>query len=229
MTDTLLDAARVAKAFAGVRALRGVSFDLRAGEVHGLVGENGAGKSTFIRIVTGAEAPDSGSLTIGGHAVTQLDPAAARSLGIAAIFQHPALFHGLTVAENIALPLDGRRSFRRVDWPARRHRASQLLEQIGATIDPDRDVESLSMPERQLVEIAKALGANARILIMDEPTASLTARETDRMLEVVRHLRASAAPASSISLTGSRRSSRLPTASPCCAMASRSRRSRAAR
>ena len=132
-------------------------------------------------------------MTIGGRALKQLDPAAARSLGIAAIFQHPSLFHGLTVAENIALPLDGGHPFRRVDWASRRRRASQLLEQIGASIDPDRDVESLSMPERQLVEIAKALGANARILIMDEPTASLTAREADRMLDVVRHLRASGA------------------------------------
>ena len=193
LTDILLNAARVTKAFAGVRALRGVSFDLRAGEVHGLVGENGAGKSTFIRIVTGAEFPDSGTLTIGGRAVTRLDPAAARSLGIAAIFQHPTLFHGLTVAENIALPLDGGHPCRRIDWSARRRRALQLLEQIGAVIDPDCDVESLSMPERQLVEIAKALGANARILIMDEPTASLTSRETDRMLDVVRHLRASGA------------------------------------
>ncbi len=193
MTDTLLEAARVTKAFAGVRALRSVSLDLRAGEVHGLVGENGAGKSTFIRIVTGAETPDSGTLTIGGRTVAALDPAAARSLGIAAIFQHPALFPGLTVAENIALPLDGGHPFRRVDWTARRRKASQILEQIGAAIDPDRDVESLSMPERQLVEIAKALGANARIMIMDEPTASLTAREVGRMLDVVRHLRASGA------------------------------------
>jgi rhamnose transport system ATP-binding protein len=161
--------------------------------VHGLVGENGAGKSTFIRIVTGAETPDSGTLTIGERTVAALDPATARSLGVAAIFQHPTLFPGLTVAENIALPLDGGRSFRRVDWTARRRLASRLLEQIGAAIDPDRDVDGLSMPERQLVEIAKALGANARILIMDEPTASLTAREVDRMLDVVRNLRASGA------------------------------------
>jgi ABC-type sugar transport system ATPase subunit len=174
-----------------VRALRGVSFDLRAGEVHGLVGENGAGKSTFIRIVTGAETPDSGTLMIGDRTVASLDPATARSLGVAAIFQHPTLFPGLTVAENIALPLDGGHSFRRVDWSARRRKASQVLEQIGAAINPDRDVDGLSMPERQLVEIAKALGASARILIMDEPTASLTAREVDRMLDVVRSLRVS--------------------------------------
>ena len=120
MTDILLDAARVTKAFAGVRALRDVSLDLFAGEVHALVGENGAGKSTFIRIVTGVETADSGTLTFGGHAVARMDPAVARSLGVAAIFQHPALFPDLTVAENIALPLEGGHLFRRVDWHARR-------------------------------------------------------------------------------------------------------------
>jgi len=193
LTDTLLEAARVTKAFAGVRALRGVSFDLAAGEVHALVGENGAGKSTFIKIVTGVETADSGTLTFGGRAAAHLDPATARSLGVAAIFQHPALFPDLTVAENIALPLEGGRSFRRVDWPARRRRATQALEQIGATIDPDREVSTLSMPERQLVEIARAIGAEARILIMDEPTASLAEREVERLLDVVRRLRAGGA------------------------------------
>src|SRR5439155_714730 len=100
---------------------------------------------------------------------------------------------GLTVAENIALPLDGGRAFGRVDWRARRRNASQILRQVGAAIDPDREVGRLSMPERQLVEIAKAIGANARILIMDEPTASLTDREIGGLLEVVRRLRAAGA------------------------------------
>ena len=176
-----------------MRALRGVSFDLRAGEIHALVGENGAGKSTFIRIVTGAEIADSGSLKVAGRSVQQMDPAAARLLGIAAIYQHPVLFPGLTVAENIALPLDGWHPFRRVDWNTRRRRAVQLLGQIGATIDPGRDVDTLSMPERQLVGIARAIGANARILIMDEPTASLTEREVDNLLEVMGRLRAASA------------------------------------
>ena len=189
MSDVLLEATRVTKAFAGVRALRGVSFDLRAGEVHALVGENGAGKSTLIRIVTGAETADAGALAVAGRAVPHMDPATARSLGIAAIYQHPVLFPGLTVTENIALPLDGTRACGRIDWKARRHLAVQLLEQIGAAIDPDRPVDTLSMPERQLVEIAKAIGANGRILIMDEPTASLTTREIDNLLQVVGRLR----------------------------------------
>jgi len=186
----LFDASAISKSFAGVRALRGVSFDLRAGEVHALVGENGAGKSTLIRIVTGADQPDSGTLTIAGRTVARLDPASARALGIAAIYQQPALFPDLSVAENIALPLEGGRAFRRVDWRARRQRARHLFEQIGAAIDPDRRAGTLSMPERQLVEIAKAIDADARILIMDEPTASLTDREVDHLLDVVRRLRA---------------------------------------
>src|SRR4029450_5582109 len=104
--NPLLAVSGVAKAFAGVRALRGVSFDLFPGEVHALVGENGAGKSTLIRIITGAETPDAGTLNVGGRTVPHMDPATARALGVAAIYQHPALFPDLTVAENIALPIE---------------------------------------------------------------------------------------------------------------------------
>ncbi|HKB13203.1 MAG TPA: sugar ABC transporter ATP-binding protein [Vicinamibacterales bacterium] len=186
----LLEASAISKSFDGVQALRGVSFDLRAGEVHALVGENGAGKSTLIKIVTGAEVADSGTLTLSGRTVHALDPAGARALGVAAIYQQPALFPDLTVAENIALPVEGGRAWRRVDWNARRRRARQLFEQIGAAIDPERRAETLSMPERQLVEIARAIDAAARILIMDEPTASLTDREIEHLLEVVGRLRA---------------------------------------
>ena len=190
MSGALLTLRGISKTFAGVHALRGVSFNLHAGEVHALVGENGAGKSTLIRVVTGAETPDTGTVTVAGHAVPRMDPATARSLGIAAIYQHPVLFPGLTVAENIALALEGRRLWRRVDWRARRSRAVELFELVGAAIGPDRDADTLSMPERQLVEIVKALDANARVLVMDEPTASLTDREIDRLLDVVRRLRA---------------------------------------
>ncbi|HWW85839.1 MAG TPA: sugar ABC transporter ATP-binding protein [Vicinamibacterales bacterium] len=186
----LLQLEGVSKAFAGVQALRGVSFSLRAAEVHALVGENGAGKSTLIKVITGAESHDTGSLTLDGRLVPRMDPVTARRLGIAAIYQHPMLFPALTVAENIALPLDGRLAWRRVDWRACRERSVELLEQVGASIDPNRLVETLSVPERQLVEIVKAINANARMLIMDEPTASLTLQEVDRLLEVVRRLRA---------------------------------------
>ena len=188
LSELLLEASGISKTFAGVRALHGVSFDLRAGEVHALVGENGAGKSTLTKIMTGAETADSGVLAVSGRGVQHMDPATARSLGIAAIYQHPSLFPDLTVTENIALSLDRGRGLRRVHWTACRQTAVQLLEQVGAEVNPDRLVATLSMPERQLVEIAKAIGANGRILIMDEPTASLTEREIANLLHVAARL-----------------------------------------
>jgi len=186
---TLLRAANISKTFAGVQALADVSFDVRAGEVHALVGENGAGKSTLIKIITGAVQPDSGTLEVGNKVVETNDPVISRRLGIAAIYQQPALFPDLTVAENIALGLEARGGWRRVNWRERRLRAAELLARVGSAIAPHTMVDRLSMPEQQLVEIARALGANARILVMDEPTASLSEREVARLLQVVRDVR----------------------------------------
>jgi rhamnose transport system ATP-binding protein len=187
--NTLLQLTGITKSFAGVHALKGVSFDLRAGEIHGLVGENGAGKSTLIKIITGAHQPDSGTIEIDRQPVIHNDPVRSRALGVAVIYQKPALLPDLTVAENIALGLEGRGAWRRVDWSSRRARAKELLARVGSTISPKAPVHSLSMPEQQLVEIARALGANARILILDEPTASLSDREVERLLQVLRDLR----------------------------------------
>src|ERR1051326_693498 len=130
----LLELHQLAKSFGGARALRGVHFELHAGEVHALLGENGAGKSTLIKIVTGAHQPDRGSIAIGGETVSPLTPATARHLGIACLYQQPALFPDLTVAENIALRLEPATAFRRVDWKSRRQRARDLLARIGAAI-----------------------------------------------------------------------------------------------
>jgi rhamnose transport system ATP-binding protein len=189
VTVPLLQLAAVTKSFGAVRALNGVWFDLRAGEVHALLGGNGAGKSTLIKIITGAHQPDSGTMDINGRRVAHPTPAGAHRLGIACIYQQPALFPDLNVAENIALRLEPASAARRVDWPARRTRASQLLQRIGAEISPDAEARSLSMPEQQLVEIACALGAGGRIVIMDEPTASLTQKEQHLLFTVVRDLR----------------------------------------
>jgi rhamnose transport system ATP-binding protein len=186
---SLLELTGISKAFAGVHALKGVSFDLRAGEVHALVGENGAGKSTLIKVITGAHLPDKGRIEVDGRPVGELDPVRARELGIAAIYQQPALFPDLTVAENIAIGLEPDGIWRRVRWDRRRAHAKILLEKIAATIDPETEVRSLSMPEQQLVEIARALGAEARILIMDEPTASLSDKEVDRLFRVIGELK----------------------------------------
>jgi rhamnose transport system ATP-binding protein len=186
---TLLQLNSVTKAFGAVRALNGVSFDLRAGEVHALLGENGAGKSTLIKLITGAHQPDSGSIEIAGQRVTHLTPVAAHRFGIACIYQQPALFPDLTVAENIALRLEPASPVRKVDWPQRRTRAAELLQRIGAEVSPEAEVRSLSMPEQQLVEIACAIGSGARIVIMDEPTASLTQKEVELLFGIVRDLR----------------------------------------
>jgi rhamnose transport system ATP-binding protein len=188
---SLLYLSAVTKSFGAVHALRGVSFDLRAGEVHALLGENGAGKSTLIKVITGAHQPDGGHIDINGERIPHLTPAAAHKLGIACIYQQPALFPDLTVAENIGLRLEPATATRRVNWTTRHKLAGELLQRIGAEISPDAEVCSLSMPEQQLVEIACALGAGARIIIMDEPTASLTQKEVELLFAVVRELRAS--------------------------------------
>ncbi len=142
------------------------SFDLQAGEVHALVGENGAGKSTLIKVISGAHRPDSGTLEIAGQVIAANEPVLSRRLGVAVIYQRPALLPDLTVAENIALGLEPVGAWRIVRWKSRREHARKLLGRIGANIAPDVLVRTLSMPEQQLVEIARALGADARMVIL---------------------------------------------------------------
>jgi rhamnose transport system ATP-binding protein len=187
--SALLRATDITKSYAGVQALKSASLELRAGEVHALIGENGAGKSTLIKIITGAVSADGGELQIEGKTVTHNSPRVAKEFGIAAIYQQPALFPELTVAENIALGVERAGMGGRVDWRARRRRASELLAQVGAKIDPDADAGDLTMPQQQLVEIARALGAEARVLILDEPTASLSEEDTQNLFGVIRALR----------------------------------------
>jgi rhamnose transport system ATP-binding protein len=191
--DELLRLTGLVKTYGAVRALGGVSFDLQAGEVHAIVGENGAGKSTLIKVITGAIAPDAGTIAIGGRTSARMDPHAAHLAGIAAVYQQPALFPHLSVTENIALPLERGRPWRVLDWRAREARARTLLERLGSPLDPRRAVESLTMPEQQIVEIARALGSDARVVIMDEPTASLGDREVASLFRAVAHLKAGGA------------------------------------
>jgi rhamnose transport system ATP-binding protein len=191
MSAPLLKLSGIAKSFGAVRALKGVSFDLQAGEIHALLGENGAGKSTLIKIITGAHEPDQGTISLQGAHVERLSPRAAHRLGIACIYQQPALFPDLTVAENIGLRLESPGLLRRVNWKARRAKAEELLRRIGSGISPESEVRELSMPEQQLVEIACAIATGARIVIMDEPTASLTQKEQHLLFAVARELRSS--------------------------------------
>jgi rhamnose transport system ATP-binding protein len=186
----LLRLTSITKSFGGVQALKGVSLDLLPGEVHALVGENGAGKSTLIKTITGAAQPDSGTIEIGGQAITQNDPASSRARGVAAIYQQPALFPDLTVAENVGLRLESGGPWRLINWRQRRRRAGELLKSVGADISPDALVAELTMPQQQLVEIASSLGGQARILILDEPTASLSDREVENLFAVIGRLKA---------------------------------------
>lgn len=186
----LLQLSDIRKSFGAVRALKGVSFDLQPGEVHALLGENGAGKSTLIKVITGAHSPDDGTLTVDGESLRSLTPSRARELGIACIYQQPALFPDLSVAENIGLRLKKTSAFAKVKHAEQRALALDLLKRVGAEISPDAEVRELSMPEQQLVEIACALGSGAKIVIMDEPTASLTQKEQHLLFGVVRDLRA---------------------------------------
>jgi rhamnose transport system ATP-binding protein len=188
--SALLELTGIVKSFAGVHALKGVSFELMPGEVHALVGENGAGKSTLIKVITGAHRPDAGTLAINGRVVEHNDPTVSRNLGVAAIYQQPALFPDLTVAENIALRLERGGPWRFIRWGERRRRAKELLDRVGANVFPDSFVRDLTMPQQQLVEIASALGGDAKVLILDEPTASLSDREVDNLFRVIRELRA---------------------------------------
>ncbi len=185
----LLEAGNLTKSYTGVQALKSASFELRAGEVHALIGENGAGKSTLIKIITGAVQADSGEIKLDGWPINDKSPQLAKSLGIAAIYQQPALFPELTVAENIAIGLEQNRFWQPIRWKARHARAAKLLQQVGAKISTDALAGELTMPQQQLVEIARALGADARVLIMDEPTASLSEEDTQNLFRVIRELR----------------------------------------
>ena len=190
-----LNVKNVSKSFGGVQALQNVSLQVLAGQVHALVGENGAGKSTLIRVITGAHSPDSGSVEIDGQQVANFNPLISRRMGVAVVYQQPTLFPDLSVAENLAYGLDragdSNKSWPWINWQTRRRVASELLERIGAKIDPRAMARDLSMPQQQLVEIARAVGTNARLIIMDEPTASLSTREVDHLLRVIEELRAS--------------------------------------
>jgi rhamnose transport system ATP-binding protein len=177
------------KSYGAVRALRDADIALRAGEVRGLVGENGAGKSTLVRLVAGVQRPDSGAVLVDDHEIDMHSTADARDAGVAVIFQEPTLFPDLSVAENVVMGRHPLQALRRIDRRAMRREVAGLLERLGVRLDPDRPVRGLSIADQQIVEIAKALSYDARVLIMDEPTAALSGQEVARLFSVVRALR----------------------------------------
>jgi ribose transport system ATP-binding protein len=187
MAEPLWELRGISKSFPGVRALNGVSLTLREGEIHALVGENGSGKSTLVKCLSGVHQPDAGEIFHQGTRVELRDPTAAQERGVATFYQEFSLVPSLTVAENIYLGQLPTRNGA-VDWRAAREGASEALARLSITLDPDRVVSSLSVAEQQLVEIAKAISRDTRLLILDEPTAALGPGESERLHEVIRLL-----------------------------------------
>jgi rhamnose transport system ATP-binding protein len=185
----LVELRGLAKAYGGVHALEDVSFAIEPGTVHALVGENGAGKSTLVKILTGVIQPDEGQLLVDGVQQRIGDTQAAHKLGIVAMYQEPAVFPDLTVAENVFAGRHPRSGLHTVDWAAMRAEGSRILEELGVDFGPDTPVRGLGVADRQLLEIAKALSSSARLLIMDEPTAALSPNEVDSLFATIRKLR----------------------------------------
>ncbi len=190
MTEPIVRLEHISKSFAGVPALADVSFELRGGEVHALLGENGAGKSTLMKILSGVYLRDEGRMTVLGREVGDLTPKGAKELGIAIIHQELNLCTHLTVAENIFLGREVVRGGRLADREMN-DRATEILERLNIAIPPTTPVGDLPVSKQQMVEIARALSEDARILIMDEPTSALTSREIDDLFAIIRTLRAS--------------------------------------
>ncbi len=186
----LLRTHHLGKSFSGVTVLDDVTVDFEYGEVHALLGENGAGKSTLIKLVSGAYQPTRGSFTFDGRELSHLTPRQAIELGIAVVHQELNLVPEMSVSENIFLGREPTRSAGRVDWKAMHARAAELLTPFELQLDPRRAVARLSLAERQMVEIVKALLLDAKLIILDEPTDVLTDKETERLFRLIRRLKA---------------------------------------
>ena len=192
MSETLLELHSITKSYPGVKALRGVDLSIGKGEVVGLIGENGAGKSTLMKILGGVVKPSSGSVMIDGVSKSSLTVKDAAHAGIAFVHQELHLFENLDVAANIYIGREPRKGgiLNLIDNAALHQRVKPLLSRLGVDFKPDDPVDALSIAQRQMVEIAKALSMDARIIIMDEPTSSLTLTETEKLLKVIADLKA---------------------------------------
>jgi len=189
VSEYILELSNITKRFGGVEVLHGVSFTLRPGEVHALLGENGAGKSTLIKVITGIHQPDGGEILLDGKQVHFNNPLESRHAGIAAIYQELSLCPDLNVAENIFLGRQPTTFGGRIDWRKLYSEAGRLLTSLGVHLDLKTKARNLSIAQMQSVEIARAFSLNARILIMDEPTSSLTLNEVAELFGLVRRLR----------------------------------------
>lgn len=190
MSEYILEMKGITKSFPGVRALDGVNFQLKSGEIHVIMGENGAGKSTFIKIITGVYSLDEGEIYIYGRKVDIRNPRDSTNLGIAAIYQHSTGYPDLSVTENIFIGHERINKYTRsILWNEMHFEAEKYLKSLGADFDPRVRLGALSVAQQQIVEIAKALSTNARIIIMDEPTAALTKRESEQLYKIIEQLK----------------------------------------
>lgn len=189
MSEYVLELKGITKIFPGVKALNNVEFQLLPGEVHALMGENGAGKSTFIKVITGVHKAEEGEMFLNGQKVDFKGPKDAQEAGIAAVYQHPTSYPHLTVAENIFMGHEIVKNHM-IQWSAMNAEANKLLKDLDADFDAKDEMGTLSVAQQQMVEIAKAMSTNARIIILDEPTASLTKSESEKLYTVVDQMKA---------------------------------------
>lgn len=189
MTLPLISARGISKSFAAVEVLRDVDLDLMPGEIHALLGENGAGKSTFAKILAGVHRPTTGTLSMSGEAVEVTSPIVAQKLGITLIHQEPISFPDLSVAENLVLGRHDGGWLSRVPWAQMVRDAAAIMDLLGVRIDVTRPMRGLSIADQQMVEIARALASDSRVIIMDEPTAPLTPKEAETLFTIARRLR----------------------------------------
>lgn len=189
MADVFLKLEGIKKSFGGVKALKGVDLEIRKGEIHCLAGENGCGKSTLIKVISGAHDADEGRIVIDGKEIERLKPIDSIRLGIQVIYQDFAVFPNLTVAENIAMNRALMTGAKKMDWKQARELAISAMEMIGAHMDPDILVERLSVANKQMVAICRAIINDAKLLILDEPTTALTAKEVEKLFTIIRRLK----------------------------------------
>ncbi|WP_022868829.1 sugar ABC transporter ATP-binding protein [Schaalia vaccimaxillae] len=190
MEAPLISVKKISKSFAGVQALKSIDLDIYPGEIHCLAGENGCGKSTLIKVISGVHAPDSGTIEIGGRTWTKLTPLEAIDAGIQVIYQDFSVFPNLTVMENLALTGEVAAGRKLVNWKRFRSIATEAVAKIGFGVDLDAKVGDLSVADKQLVAISRALMSDAKLIIMDEPTTALTKREVDALFKIILDLQA---------------------------------------
>ena len=187
--ELLLQMSGVQKRFGGAVALQGANLSIRAGEIHALLGENGAGKSTMLKVLAGVHVNDGGTIKLGAKDFRTGSPQDSIEQGIAVIYQEPSLFLDLTLAENVFIGRQPKKG-RIIDWKFAQNEAKRLFKELGVDLDPKRQARGLSIADQQVVEIAKALSMNANIILMDEPTAALSATEVERLMTVMKSLKA---------------------------------------